>query len=172
MILGFKQNFPWKEPTYFREKILLPTKPRLLAYGEAESWYPKLHTMRLDPHDRWRAGMSIQMVYRGPKYSIIDHFNKGIPELETCVSVQRIKFEWYSYHSKDLPSFFGRTKSLTPNPGDFITSRTLKISIDGKEFGDHLLLARNDGFDSLDDFYKWFNKDWSGKIMHWSSLKY
>lgn len=91
MILGFKQKFPWGEPTYFREKILLPTKPRILAYGAAETWYPKIHTMRSDPHNRWKAGRSIQMVYRGPNYSIQDHFNKGIPELEKCVSTQKVK---------------------------------------------------------------------------------
>jgi hypothetical protein len=107
MILGFMQKFPWKGedkqpvPTNFREKILagallIPsTASRIGSKGLLHMiQHPKLHTMRLDPHNRWRAGMGIQMVYRGPKYSILDHFNKGIPELEECVSVQNIEIKW------------------------------------------------------------------------------
>jgi len=33
-------------------------------------------------------------------------------------------------------------------------------------------LARNDGFESVDDFFKWFNADFQGKIIHWTDFKY
>lgn len=33
-------------------------------------------------------------------------------------------------------------------------------------------LAMNDGFESVDQFFAWFNKDWKGKIIHWTDLKY
>jgi hypothetical protein len=154
MILGFKQQFPWKEPTNFREKILLPTKPRLIAYGDAESWYPKIHTMREDLHNRWKPGMSIQMVYRGPKYSILDHFNKGIPELEVCTGVQQIVIKW---------------KIITSAKGSV---RMPLFFIDGRLFTDFDKLAANDGFDSWQQFCHWFKGDFTGKIIHWTDFRY
>ena len=33
-------------------------------------------------------------------------------------------------------------------------------------------LVQNDGFDSADDFFSYFNKDFKGKIIHWTDLKY
>lgn len=34
------------------------------------------------------------------------------------------------------------------------------------------LLAKNDGFASVEDFWKWFDKPFTGKIIHWTNLKY
>lgn len=28
------------------------------------------------------------------------------------------------------------------------------------------------GFDSVKDFFRYFNKDFKGKIIHWTDLKY
>lgn len=33
-------------------------------------------------------------------------------------------------------------------------------------------LANNDGFDTTDDYFKWFNRDWRGSLIHWTDLKY
>jgi hypothetical protein len=33
-------------------------------------------------------------------------------------------------------------------------------------------LATNDGFDTVDEFFQWFNEDFTGKIIHWTDLKY
>jgi hypothetical protein len=33
-------------------------------------------------------------------------------------------------------------------------------------------LAKNDGFDSIEDFFNYFNQDFTGKIIHWTNLKY
>lgn len=33
-------------------------------------------------------------------------------------------------------------------------------------------IAINDGFDSVDDFFSWFKDDFTGKIIHWTNLKY
>ena len=35
-----------------------------------------------------------------------------------------------------------------------------------------LNLVQNDGFASISDFFKFFNKDYTGKIIHWTDLKY
>lgn len=33
-------------------------------------------------------------------------------------------------------------------------------------------LAINDGFDSVESFFDYFNKDFTGNIIHWTNLKY
>jgi len=33
-------------------------------------------------------------------------------------------------------------------------------------------LAKNDGFEGIEDFFKWFNEDFKGKIIHWTNYKY
>ncbi|MGB1032957.1 MAG: ASCH domain-containing protein, partial [Flavobacteriales bacterium] len=33
-------------------------------------------------------------------------------------------------------------------------------------------LAQWDGFESQDAFFQWFNKPFSGKIIHWTNFKY
>ncbi len=192
MILGFIQYLDKKKqkPSYFREKIwagadihtviatstfnkrtLEVTAPKLVDLK------PKLHTLRADPHDRWKPGMSIQMVYRGAGYKIIDEFNKGIPELSKCISTQKIEIRFEAYKT---------------NPDD----RWCVVEIDGKCFWAGIVvinpklgvvgvvyagsispenihkLAVNDGFDSPLDFFAWFKKDFSGKLIHWTDLKY
>lgn len=201
MILGFYEYFDKKktQPTWFREKILLGGGQMVIlpehhivhdknkpGYISHISKVPvdinaKLHTLRLDPYDRWRAGMSIQMVYRGPKYSIKDHFNKGIPELEKCKSTQNVEIKWYKDKSEigEIATMIG------------IKHKDVKVSFDGKEcihvaFSDgglscagvgydrlvHGNFSQNDGFHDVYGFFKWFNKDFSGKIIHWSDLRY
>lgn len=164
MNLGFKQFFDSakQEPTYFREKILAgaesiqgiissqPFDPKIFVLK------PKRHTIRLDPHNRWKPGRSIQMIYRGPKYSILDHFNKGIPELEKCVSVQKIEIR---YKAVNGPKIYPLNPSIFI---DGVQQLTLRI----------IELAVNDGFCDVEQFFKWFNKDFTGVLIHWTDLKY
>lgn len=131
---------------------------------------PKRHTIRHDKHNRWKAGRSIQMVYRGPKYSIADHFNKDISELDECKTVQRITLK------------YRRPSWLQKQYGDAIPPFTLKIKnqflyvyIDDKLIGHKTLkeLAINDGFNSIGEFLRYFKKsihNW--RILHWTTLKY
>lgn len=35
-----------------------------------------------------------------------------------------------------------------------------------------LRLAFNDGFNSLEEFFEWFDKDYVGKIIHFTDFKY
>ncbi len=54
------------------------------------------------------------------------------------------------------------------------------VRIDGKNIFtiDHFItdemnqLALNDGFDNVQDFFVYFNEDFTGKIIHWTDLKY
>jgi len=38
--------------------------------------------------------------------------------------------------------------------------------------GDDYKSPFNDGFESLQDFFNWFNKPFRGKIIHWTDFKY
>lgn len=174
MILGFKQYFPWKgedgkpEPTNFREKILAganyfqPSGEEPVRNGPSthsvsiKYFVPKIHTFREDPHDRWKAGMKVSMVYRGAGYKIIDWFNEGIPELGTIKSIQKIQLRWVETKLENR------------------VISTLLIFIDNKgfPFNRYEELFANDGFKSRVQFFKWFKKDWSGKILHFTDLRY
>lgn len=34
------------------------------------------------------------------------------------------------------------------------------------------VLAKNDGFSGVKEFFEWFSEDFKGKIIHWTDLKY
>lgn len=118
MILGFNPRFP----------------SLILAHV-------KIHTIRSDQHNRWKAGRIIQFA-TGVRTKNYNQFMVG-----ECVSTQNIKIDW-----NDMPD--------------------IEISIDGKKMFDHWGLAKNDGFDSLKEFYEWFDKDFIGKIIHFTSFRY
>ena len=194
MILGFKQKFPWGEPTWFKNRILLCAKKPYEVYIdgvkttiapgplEERGWNvfdgsklvarlkAKLHTIREDKSARWWAGRSIQMVYRGKHYSIADHFNKDIPELEKCTGTQEFQITFSDYA--------GGMKFCEVTIGDgwywagYVMPNGANLcSLDG----DRKMieqLAHNDGFKDSMEFFRWFNKDFSGKIIHFTNFKY
>lgn len=128
MILGFKKYIQHIGPTSFKEKIL------------AEE---KIHSIRRDEKDRWRAGRKIHMAY-----GVRTKFYECFMESE-CVSVETILI---GYLHDCL---------LYVKIGDKVLSQ------DEQEE-----LALNDGFDSLQDFCNYFNHDFSGKIIHWTKKRY
>lgn len=108
---------------------------------------PKTHTIRKGR--RWKAGDKIHMAtgVRTPKYT---QFNKGLAGLDTVISVQEIQIK-NMFNDRD---------------GIFVDGRKL----DDKEI---ILLAMNDGFNSVDELWDWFPmQDFEGQIIHWTSLKY
>lgn len=189
MVLGFKQQFPWATknspaPTYFREKIL-HSVGLMREGGPIVKYDPnqfigvmgkKIHTMRLDPRNRWKAGRKIEMVYRGAGYKILDHFNKGIPELGNCKSTQQIRIAWSGDDSEDIIGVLSKAIG--------IQRKHLVIIVDGKEVAEFTFtdsavgstdpqsIIKKDGFDDPFQFAKWFKKDWSGKIIHWTDFRY
>jgi hypothetical protein len=188
MTLGFMQKFAWRvngqpEPTKFREKILAGAGYLIVgdpngkqeigkAIGHLEAlrnpevgvFQPKLHTIREDKHNRWKPGRKIEMVYRGPKYSILHHFNKGIPELEKCVSVQKIEIKWL------LQSLTIKIDGLVVFFGDVLEAGAYRSSHDHHLFIEKF--AINDGFKDSIQFFRWFKSDFTGKIIHWTDLRY
>lgn len=190
MILGFMRNFPWKgddgekELTNFREKILAGVgRIAVDFYGQSQSrsfeyvsvdneasYEPKIHTFREDPHNRWKAGMKVQMVYRGAGYKIIDHFNKDIPELDKIKSIQKIKIKYHCSDSMECNPIITIDGKLY---GDFAKFPNLDLKEAAqKGFKELRLLCGNDGFESVSQFKKWFKKDWEGKILHFTDFRY
>ena len=47
-----------------------------------------------------------------------------------------------------------------------------RVRVDGMDliFSKRLSLAKDDGFNGLQDFFEWFNKPFKGKIIHWTNL--
>ena len=103
----------------------------------------KKHTIREDKHDRWHAGRLIHpVVFNRSKNQF--QFAPAFP----CVSTQKIRI-WH--HDGGLEIFID------------------DHYLNEKQFES---LAKNDGFNSIEDFENWFEKDFTGKIIHWTSLKY
>lgn len=105
----------------------------------------KIHTIREDKHNRWKPGMKMHFAtgVRTKKY------RQFIPTL-TCIRVQKIKIIY---------------KKTSPSP---------KIFVDGKRLNmdDTYFLAKGDGFSNTWQFREWFNKDFTGKIIHWTDKRY
>ena len=169
MILPFSTQINGK-PTYFVEKIWqgFPNQEQYLdewfqleskiyeGYEfspDASGMQPKLHTIREDKSNRWRAGVMIGFFINARQKSMF-RFAPRIP----VVSTQRILMS-YAY------------------------GNIIEISINGREINDFKvkeLIAINDGFDSWDDFVDYFipiiekSEDgfFTGKIIHWTDLKY
>lgn len=144
MILGFTTQIQG-EQTHFPEKILAGVDPEL-----RKIYIPKIHTIRAG--HRWKAGNSIQMA-TGVRTSNYNQFNKGIPELSVCKSVQNVAIVY---------------KDNAPH-----------IFIDSKEyfFSDISLLFINDGFVGMHfnhvvSFFRWFHSDFEGQIVHWTDFRY
>lgn len=173
MTLSFSTKWPQRmqscagQPNYFVEKILNSIKTANVVdvnglervgyifnakhYNKAK---PKLHTIRAG--NRWRPGMKI--------HPVINNRTKNrfqfAPTIQ-CVSVQDISILHASGHAE--------------------------VKIDGEWFGeiyhhglddiyeytnDSLTLVQNDGFESVDQFFTYFNQNFVGQIVHWTDLTY
>lgn len=131
---------------------------------------PKLHTISLDEKSRWRAGMEIHMVVK-PK----GRFSAGFqfaPVIK-CVSVQEIEIK-IGTGTKVRGSDLNYGWLISHKVRDVVFYLAYEIYIDGNRLMSDQIskLAINDGFDSVEDFLAYFNKDFSGKLIHFTELKY
>lgn len=123
---------------------------------------PKIHTIREDKHNRWQVGKMIDF-YINNRTKKAFRFAPRVP----VIAVQDIGIHWY-----------GESRELTPSQaGEFYNYVEVVIDPDSEDY--KLLtikeveqLAKNDGFDSVEDFFAYFNNDFKGKIIHWTNLKY
>lgn len=108
---------------------------------------PKIHTIRRDADNEWREGMDIQLVIN---IDTPDEFQ--FAPLLKCQSVQRIQIDYSNLISDNGPAVF----------------------ID-YELLDRATLAQmvmNDGFPTIDDFFLYFNEEFTGNLIHWTPLRY
>lgn len=142
MILGFKQQFVDK-----------------IVSGQ------KLHTIREDKKNRWS------------RYHII-HMSTGVRTKDYhcfltrhCVSVQNITINPISKQvaidnkwilCEDSITGINALSSVADVFGKWVLNNKVHLEV----------LAKNDGFDSVDEFWQWFDKPFEGKIIHWTTLKY
>lgn len=166
--LGFSTQFPWGERTKFVGKIwqgllndnnphategdigniLLEANDKQLSEFDfcKNELTPKIHTIREDKKDLWHPGRKIHPVV----FNRTKNRFQFAPVLE-CKSVQRIAI-FYNIEYSIKPTVFVEDMPLSP--------------IMMKQ------LAQSDGFNSVEDFFRFFNKDFTGKIIHWTTFKY
>ena len=118
----------------------------------------KIHTIREDKNKRWKPGNKIHFAtgVRTKNY-------KQFKEITPCISVQRILIFW-----------FGTTVKIVIDGKLKVNFNTATAYIDYDNNGYSFLenLSFKDGFYSIDAFLKWFSKDYIGRIIHWTGLKY
>lgn len=177
MTLSFSTKFPDKSPTFFVEKIwkgfdVYNNVPDdgYNAFFESGLMYdkydfckdalidnpPKIHTIRADPKNRWREGMDIHFV--------INNRTKNRFQFAPILKVQKI--QTLSIRWDESEHFIGK---LTPSV--FIDG-SLFYGLEGKFDVGIKQLAKNDGFESEEKFFQWFNDDFDGILIHWTLFFY
>mgnify|MGYP001053219197 CR=1 FL=1 len=179
--IGFSTKFPWGEETHFVPKIWkglteykihdkldiflngleqyviknnLPDMDKIISKS-LDDVFPKIHTIREDKADLWKPGRKIHpVVFNRTK----DRFQFA-PVLE-CKSVQKIEIRYIP----EMP-WLGCIKIN----GIFKSVFNSNFS-DDKDFLNQLAL--NDGFNSIEDFFRFFNKNFTGKIIHFTNFEY
>lgn len=120
------------------------------------SYIPKLHTIRRDTENRWKAGNDIHFVINNRTK---DRFQ--FAPVVKCVNVQSIEILHTLGHA------------LVKIDGEFFGEIYHYGFTDIHEYTNDLeVLAINDGFPSIEAFFQYFNEDFKGKLIHWTGLKY
>lgn len=175
MILPFSTQLNGK-PTYFVERIHKGIRENyMLAPVDPSIHYPKdynfvakdklpakLHSIREDKSDRWKPGTKIDFFINCRQKDMF----RFAPVL-SVVSIQEIEIKYFSRgKKKQITIFIDKKKyvcidyTFGVNVTDFDKQKLM------------LEFVKNDGFDSLKDFINYFNKDYKGKIIHWTDKKY
>lgn len=171
MTLSFSQQWPKSDkPNHFVEKVWEAILQKGIQVNAIEfstlgrkvlpknykvgTHLPKLHTIRVDSKDRWKVGAKIHPVINNRTKNRLQF----APEFEVQ-GIQKIKIE---YDPKN--PVYPNVNVMISTPGNGGYKILGKNSIDK--------LAANDGFESVEQFFSWFNKDFLGKIIHWTELKY
>lgn len=129
-------------------------KEMLPVIGETKvgSFPQKKHTIRTDKNNRWVKGSNIHFkTWSGRPYH---SKNINFAPIIKVVSTQKIEILY-----KDIDGFKLEVATVYVDgvwlPGDEVET-----------------LAINDGFANIADFFAYFNQSFTGKIIHWTTLKY
>lgn len=148
MILSFKKQF--KEP------ILNGTK---------------IHTIREDKPKRWKAGNNIHAA-TGVRTKQFNCFFTG-----KCISTQKIEIRHFKDHVSLFLYSYGNEESedlSTNSIKEFCRYNKVRGRYEMGWTQSDLIerIAKNDGFKDLESFFKWFDRDFEGIIIHWTDLTY
>lgn len=187
MILGFSTKWDKRmgelagEPNYFINKIwrgfdkdILPQhgefyrdhynrfgKPWDEEYGVRHR--PKIHTLRHDPHNRWHPGRDIHFTINNRTKNSF----RFAPVVK-CTAVQYL----------DIEKDDGITNVYISNREDRADQRVIYYQSEDANsalfIGEMMMLelAQNDGFDSIDHFFRYFNESCQLKLIHWTDKIY
>ena len=188
MILGFSTKFPKGtrslsgKPTDFVEKILNCKhydlgigsklnkflKFEILGYESKDALInkitvvkPKKHTIREDKKNRWKVGKDIHFA--------IGTRTKNYFQFAPVLKVKSIQKIQITHKEKESHSY---TNVFLKDDRYFYKDIDVYVDEILLDIGLVSVLAINDGFDSLSDFFEYFNEDFTGKIIHWIDLKY
>jgi hypothetical protein len=115
----------------------------------------KIHSMRSDPKRRWKKGKLIHHAtgVRTPKYHCFLQ--------NECTGTQETEIKHYYWKGNKVSTDVIIDGRLVYHKGIIVSDpETIEQ------------LAKNDGFDSVEDFFKWFDSDFSGVIVHWTDFRY
>lgn len=109
----------------------------------------KIHTIREDKANQWQPGKKIHAA-TGVRTKSYRPFMESV-----CVSTQFIQIY---------------PQGISPKPWiavEFTKNLTFQMSAEQVD-----LLARNDGFESTEDFWEWFKNPVRAKLIHWTEFRY
>jgi len=117
----------------------------------------KVHTIRRDVHARWKPGIKIQLAMNA-RTRFYTQFDEKV-----CISVQDITILYKNERGEvhfiiDNNFLLGIWDRFAP-----------ENSINAEAITE---FVRNDGFDNVDEFLKWFKRDFTGRIIHWTEMRY
>lgn len=130
----------------------------------------KLHTIRRDTKNRWKAGNDIHFVINNRTPNRFQ-----FAPVVKCVSTQEIEILWFDKNESDIPCSTYLIKEEQVGEEVIEWEIPIAIWIDNEKLlsiKEVETLAINDGFDSVEDFFAYFSEDFKGKIIHWTPLKY
>lgn len=173
MVLSFSTKL-WGKPTRFMEKIVIGLYSLLnfrkeefaktvnhpeFIKEDLDALLPKIHTIREDKRDRWKPGNLIHMVINNRQKSRFQF----APVLKV-VATQRINIQYTRNQTTTtaLVLVDGVSLGLVVWKNGCLVDYNLSI----------LALAKNDGFETINQFFEWFKEDFEGKIIHWTNVKY
>lgn len=116
----------------------------------------KIHTIRRDATGRWKAGMKIQFA-TGARTKAYNQFHEA-----ECTGVQTIKITYIDNRGAVKIDIDGKHLGIWHR---YIPEKSVKPKAIEK-------LATNDGFSCVEEFLKWFQRDFEGKIVHWTEFRY
>lgn len=173
MILAFSTKINGK-PTYFVEKIhscIVQNHPELeftldgcdyvFNLDVLANCQPKKHTIREDKNNRWRTGTKIDFFINVRQKNMF-RFAPVLP----VVSDQKIDI---TYYNESNPTFTGDLSKIAKGYYNEVEVVIDNNKLTTKEIE---LLSLNDGFESVYDFFAYFDKDFTGKIIHWTNQNY